>query len=69
MPLIQFKTNINCNNCIAKVTPAIEQNLNIKFWEVDIEDSNKVLTVETEGSAEDVAETIAKAGYSAEEIG
>ncbi len=65
----QFKTNIMCNNCIAKVTPFLNANSNIKRWEVDIQNPQKILTVETELSDDKVKELVKEAGYKAEEMG
>lgn len=65
----QFKTNINCNNCKATVTPFLEGDENIVHWEVDLEEDDRILTVETEGSPKEVIETVEKAGFKAEQIG
>ena len=65
----QFKTNIMCGSCIAKITPSLESNKDIDKWEVNTNDPAKILTVETEHlSAEDVKEIVEKAGYRAESI-
>ncbi|HVZ96176.1 MAG TPA: heavy-metal-associated domain-containing protein [Chitinophagaceae bacterium] len=64
----QFKTNIMCNNCIAKVTPFLNGNAEIKHWEVDIQNPQKILTVETELSDDKIREMVKEAGYKAEEI-
>jgi copper chaperone len=65
----QFKTNIMCNNCIAKVTPYLNANNDIKHWEVDITNPNKILTIETDNlTGEIVREIVKNAGYSAENL-
>lgn len=67
MKTLKFKTNINCGGCVAKVTPALNQVKGIKKWEVDIANTQKILTVETEELTEaDVVKTIQEAGYNAE---
>ncbi|OJW77917.1 MAG: hypothetical protein BGO69_10715 [Bacteroidetes bacterium 46-16] len=69
MEKLKFKTNINCSGCIAAVTPHLNKAEGIKNWEVDTDNPDKVLTVEVEGiDAEDVTETIEKAGFKATEI-
>tara|TARA_B100001109_G_C18862949_1_gene475069 strand:- start:4342 stop:4551 length:210 start_codon:yes stop_codon:yes gene_type:complete len=69
MSTLKFKTNINCTGCLSKVTPVLNGENEIKNWEVDLEDKNKVLSVETsEKSAEEVAAIVQKAGFKAESI-
>ena len=69
MSTLKFKTNIKCNNCIAKVSPYLDESLNIKEWSVDLEDPDRVLTVTGEDISNDyVKDTLLKAGYKAEEI-
>ncbi|MGB0431854.1 MAG: heavy-metal-associated domain-containing protein [Bacteroidia bacterium] len=63
-----FKTNINCGNCIASVTPFMNKELDIESWEVDTDNPDKLLTVESELSAEDVIAVVNEAGFKAEAI-
>lgn len=65
----QFKTNINCSGCVAKVTPLMNQNPEIKEWNVDTTNPQKILTVKTENLDQNgVKSIIAKAGFNAESI-
>ena len=64
----QFKTNIMCRNCIAKVTPFLNANNQIKHWDVDIQNPQKILTVETDLPGDTVKEVLKQAGYKAEEM-
>ncbi len=68
MEKLSFKTNINCNNCIAKVKPFLNQVENIENWQVDINNADKILSVsgEEELNAEEVIEAVQKAGFSIE---
>ncbi len=69
METIKFKTNIKCGGCIATVTPALNALAGVYKWEVDTANADKILTVEAEGlSAQEVAETIKKAGFTAEKV-
>ncbi len=68
MSTYQFKTNINCNNCIAKVTPFL-QNPKIEKWEVDTQNSDKILTVESALDASQIQKIVAQAGFKAEKLG
>lgn len=59
-----FKTNINCGGCIAKVTPFLDGESQIDNWEVDTENPNKILTVETEDlSKEEIMKLVESAGF------
>lgn len=48
MTTLQFNTNINCGNCIKSVTPFLNALESIEAWEVDTNNPEKVLTVNTE---------------------
>lgn len=65
----QFKTNINCGGCVAKVTPKLNENPDIKEWNVDTADPAKILTVKTDNLvADDVKGIVASAGFKAEAL-
>jgi copper chaperone len=65
----QFKTNIQCGGCVEAVSPYLDANNEIKHWEVDINNPNKVLTVETDHLSGEMIRNIIKiAGYSAEQL-
>ena len=65
----QFKTNINCSGCVAKVTPFLNGKAGIKTWEVDTNNPSKVLTVESEGLSEDqIMQVVREAGFKIEPI-
>lgn len=69
MKQYQFKTNINCSGCVAKLTPALDQNEGIKDWKVDTDNPNKLLTVQTETlNEEQVKLIVKKAGFKAEKL-
>jgi copper chaperone len=69
MSTLKFKTNINCGSCVAKVTPALNELTGIDKWDVNINDANKILTVESSQlTAQDIQRTLEKVGYKGEEI-
>lgn len=64
MKTLSFKTNINCGNCLAKVTPVLNAESSIESWKVDLEDPERTLTVETDTlSAEEVKKSVLKSGF------
>lgn len=65
----QFKINIMCGSCIAKVSPVLNEIFGENNWKVDTQNPKKVLTVSTEDeNANRVIKAVEKAGYKAEEI-
>lgn len=65
----QFKTNINCSSCVAKVTPFLNDVEGIGNWEVDTANREKILTLKSEGISEkEVVEAVQKAGFKIEPI-
>jgi copper chaperone len=66
---LQFKTNINCDGCIAKVTPFLNETKGISHWEVDTANRDKILTVQTDGiTKEDVMQKVQEAGFKIESL-
>lgn len=69
MKKYQFKTNIQCDGCIQKVTPYLNANNEIRSWSVDIKNPNKILTIETDNlTGEMIKEIVKQAGYNAKEM-
>jgi len=69
MKSIQFKTNIMCGSCIAKVTPVLNETFGETNWKVDTQNPNKILIVSTNNNNEnDIVKAVEKAGYKAEEL-
>jgi len=69
MTEIKFKTNINCNHCINKITPVLNGDKSISEWNVDLTNEDKVLSVKGENvDGNSVIESLSKIGYIAEVI-
>lgn len=69
MNTLKFKTNIKCGSCVAAVSNDLNGNTKIKHWEVDLQDPNKVLTVEAEHlEAAEIIEDLKSIGYKAEAL-
>ncbi|UII26366.1 heavy-metal-associated domain-containing protein [Fulvivirga maritima] len=67
METLKFKTNINCGGCLKRVTPSLNDTSGIKHWEVDLDNPDKILTVDADGaSAEDVTNAVKKVGFEIE---
>ena len=69
MKKYQFKTNIKCSGCVATITPHLNEEKDIRKWEVDTVNPDKILTIEAEKLNEDQLRNIVeKAGFKAEKI-
>ena len=65
----QFKTNLNCGGCVAKVKSDLDNTEGICEWNVDTNDSDKILTVQSQGLTEEQIVAIVKSkGFKAEPI-
>ena len=66
MSTLNFKTNIHCGGCIAKVTPQLNQIDGIDRWDVDLADPSKTLTVKADDvEPEIIVDALKRVGYSA----
>ncbi len=66
---MQFKTNINCSNCVRAVTAFLSEVPGIAHWEVDTANPDKILTVEGEQvDARQVVAAVQEAGFDIVEI-
>lgn len=69
MEKYQFKTNIKCDGCVAKVTPHLNAVKGIEKWEVNTENPSKILTVIADKTKEgQVIEAVKGAGFTAERL-
>ncbi len=68
MEKMQFKTNINCNNCVRSVTGFINEVEGLQKWEVDIENPDKILTVEGDFDEAAVVEAVEDAGFDIDKV-
>lgn len=66
----QFKTNINCGNCVRSVSGFLNDVKTIQTWEVDIHHPDKILTVQSdqEVDAEEIKAAVEDAGFDISEI-
>lgn len=70
MKTIRFKTNLKCNNCVAKVQKQLDGDARIAHWSVDLKSPDRVLSVETEGddAVAAVMGILSAAGFRAMEL-
>jgi copper chaperone len=67
MPTLQFKTSINCANCLRAVTPFLDAEPTVQKWSVDTSSPVKILTVEGANIIpEQVMKAVSQAGFDIE---
>lgn len=68
MKTFKFKTNLKCNNCVAKVKAQLDGADEIKDWSIDLKSPDRILTVEAndEEAVALVEQILADAGYRSE---
>jgi copper chaperone len=66
MKTLKFKTNINCGGCVSAVTTALNEAVGETNWQVDINDPQKILTVNSNFlTANELEAMVKKAGFNA----
>jgi copper chaperone CopZ len=65
----KFKTNIKCDGCVAKVSPALNELLGEGKWKVDLHDPARILTTEKEMEENTINQALEKVGYKVEGVG
>jgi copper chaperone len=69
MQTMKFKTNVNCANCVDKLSTYLNPIVGIYKWEIDLTDPAKVLTVEAKSlSADEIKAVVKLAGFQAERL-
>jgi copper chaperone CopZ len=66
---LKFKTTLNCGGCVSKVKPELDNASGISSWQVDTDNTDKILTVNSTGITQDeVVSIINKKGFKGEPI-
>ncbi|MCB0641303.1 MAG: heavy-metal-associated domain-containing protein [Phaeodactylibacter sp.] len=69
MQTYQFKTNINCSNCVRSVSGFLNEVESVEQWEVDTDHPDKILTVKgAEPVLAAVKEAVEDAGFDIEPV-
>lgn len=66
---MKYTTNIKCGGCIAAVTPALDAAVGPGNWKVELENPQKVLSIDVaDGNVPDITAILAGVGYKAEAL-
>ena len=69
MSEVRFKTTIQCNGCLSKVTPKLNEILEEQSWSVDLESDDRILTVNDDNvSVDEVVSAVKSVGFEIEEL-
>jgi copper chaperone len=69
MKKYQYKTNIMCDSCIAKVSLVLNEIAGENKWNVDLKNPKRILTVSSDSDNENkIVTALQNIGYKAEEI-
>ena len=66
MKILKFRTNAKCGGCVACIGEALGKVVPEGKWSIDLSTPERVLTVETDMSAEEIVRIVTEAGYKAE---
>ena len=69
MEVLVFKTNLTCTHCIDSMKPYLDTHPHIRRWNVDLQDCDNILRIETEqAKAGEIENLLLQAGYYCEEL-
>ena len=73
MNVIKFKTSLKCGGCVNAIRPYLIKIKEIQTWEVDLNNPDKILSVNTESDTKaefinSIVSSLKDAGYKAEVI-
>lgn len=63
-----FKTNINCGSCVRSVTGFLDTVPGVTIWRVDVDNPDKILTVEGSVSEASIVAAVEEAGFEIEPL-
>lgn len=67
--VLKFKTDMNCERCVARVKPFLDKVQGIDSWSVDTDNPDKILTVESSVvTADQIVEVVENVGFDIEKI-
>jgi copper chaperone len=69
MKVLEFTTNINCGSCLRAVTPTLDALIGKDNWDMNTEDSRKILSVYIDHiDSRQICDVLKSIGYSAEPL-
>ncbi|HJA16110.1 MAG TPA: heavy-metal-associated domain-containing protein [Candidatus Butyricimonas faecavium] len=69
MKTSRFKTTAKCGGCVAKIGETLGKVVTRDQWDIDLSTSDRVLTITSDLSDDQVIELVKEAGFKAEKLG
>lgn len=69
MKTLRFKTNAKCGGCVAGIGKELDKILSAEQWSVDLASPDRVLTVTSDRTADEIRAAVEAAGFRAESLG
>ena len=64
-----FKPNAKCGGCVAKIETSLNTAVARNQWNIDLSTPDRILTITSDLSDEEVVRLVTAAGFKAEKIG
>lgn len=64
-----FKTNAKCGGCVTKIETSLNTAVARNQWNIDLSTPDRILTITSDLSDEEVVRLVTAAGFKAEKIG
>ena len=64
----KFKSNIKCEGCVSKVSPALNKLLGEGNWSVDLKDPARILTTSNQADEPAINQALEGLGYKVEKM-
>ncbi len=65
---MKFKTNAKCGGCVAAIGEKLNQVIKADEWSIDLNTSDRELTVSADVSPEIIITAVKEAGFKAEQL-
>ena len=69
MKTSKFKTTSKCGGCVARLSEMLDKAVSRDRWNIDLSTPDRVLTITSDLSDDQVIELVKEAGFKAEKLG
>lgn len=69
MKTTKFKTSAKCGGCVAKIGEYLDKAVSREQWNIDLASPDKILTITSDLTDEEVMKLVKEAGFKVEKIG
>ncbi len=69
MKTSKFKTTAKCGGCVARISEMLDKAVSRDRWNIDLSTPDRVLTITSDLSDDQIIELVKEAGFKAEKLG